>query len=137
VPKREQELTTGQVAKLLKVSSPTVIAYADAGWLPYRRLPKGHRRYQRTDVEALMARALSPSWGRELVKVKSRTEASEEAAPAPAPPEPTVQSAAVPEFVPVYCDDPEHGVIGEVLPSPEAKAFCPKCNDWFTPEESS
>ena len=50
------DLTTAQVARMLGVSTTTVLAYVDKGVLtPYRRLPSGHRRYLRADVEALVA----------------------------------------------------------------------------------
>lgn len=47
------ELTTAEAADILGVSTSTVVHYADTGQLPCRRLPSGHRRYLRADVEAL------------------------------------------------------------------------------------
>jgi excisionase family DNA binding protein len=47
-------LTTGEAAEILSVSPSTVINYADAGLLKAFRLPGGHRRFRRSDVEALL-----------------------------------------------------------------------------------
>lgn len=51
------DLTISDVARLLGVTPGTVRDYADRGYLPCRRLPSGHRRFRRTDVEALLNRA--------------------------------------------------------------------------------
>jgi len=50
----ERPLTTKQVAEMLGVSVSTVANYADDGSLRCFRLPSGHRRFRREDVEALM-----------------------------------------------------------------------------------
>lgn len=50
----ERPLTTSQAAEILGVSPQTVVNYADAGLLRSWKLPSGHRRYQRADVEALL-----------------------------------------------------------------------------------
>lgn len=50
----ERPLTTRQAAAILGVSASTVIAYADRGVLRSFRLPSGHRRFRREDVEALL-----------------------------------------------------------------------------------
>ena len=47
-------LTTGEAAATLGVFPTTIIRYADRGELPVRRLPSGHRRFRRRDVEALL-----------------------------------------------------------------------------------
>jgi excisionase family DNA binding protein len=52
----ERSLTTSQAAEIIGVSPSTVVKYADAGMLPSYRLPSGHRRYRREDVEALIGR---------------------------------------------------------------------------------
>lgn len=49
------EITTAEAARILGVSTTTVLAYVDKKLLPVRYLPSGHRRYQRSDVEALLA----------------------------------------------------------------------------------
>lgn len=52
------DLTSGEVAAILGVSTETVTNYADAGRLPHYRLPSGHRRFRRSDVEALLPKSL-------------------------------------------------------------------------------
>jgi excisionase family DNA binding protein len=54
VQSSEQLLTTSQVAVLLGVSAATVVTYADKGLLRVIRLPSGHRRFRRVDVDALL-----------------------------------------------------------------------------------
>ena len=46
-------ITTGEAARLLGVTIPTMRRYAAAGRLPYTRLPTGHYRFLRLDVLAL------------------------------------------------------------------------------------
>lgn len=46
----KQILTTAEAAELLGVSPQTVVNYADAGKLACFKLPKGHRRFHRSDV---------------------------------------------------------------------------------------
>lgn len=41
---------TGEVAKLLGVTIPTVIRYCDIGYIPYHKIETGHRRILATDV---------------------------------------------------------------------------------------
>ena len=50
----ERPLTTRQAARILGVSTSTVVAYANQGVLRSFRLPSGHRRFRRADVEALV-----------------------------------------------------------------------------------
>jgi len=50
-------LTSAAVAAQLGVDVKTVRRYADAGRLPYMRLPSGHRRFRRDAVEAMVAAA--------------------------------------------------------------------------------
>lgn len=50
----DRPLTTRQVADMLGVSPATVVTYADSGVLRCFRLPSGHRRFRRADVEALL-----------------------------------------------------------------------------------
>jgi len=50
----DRPLTTKQVADLLGVSPATVVNYADAGTLKVFKLPSGHRRFHRADVERLL-----------------------------------------------------------------------------------
>lgn len=47
-------MTTGDVAKVFKVHTSTVIDWADAGKLPCFRTPGGQRRFLREDVEAFL-----------------------------------------------------------------------------------
>lgn len=47
-------LTAPKVADLLGVSDETVRRWADDGRLPYITLPSGHRRYRRSDIEAIL-----------------------------------------------------------------------------------
>lgn len=51
----ERPLTVRQVADLLGVSAQTVVNYADAGTLKHWKLPSGHRRFARKDLEPFMA----------------------------------------------------------------------------------
>lgn len=48
-------LTPGQAAEILGVSSSTVRRWEEAGTLVPVRLPSGHRRYRRADVDRLHA----------------------------------------------------------------------------------
>lgn len=50
-------LTVGEVAAILGVNASTVRAYTDSTppALSCRRLPGNHRRFRRSDVEALLA----------------------------------------------------------------------------------
>lgn len=50
-------LTTAAVAAQLGIDVKTVRRYADAGRLPYMRLPSGHRRFRREAVAAMVAAA--------------------------------------------------------------------------------
>ncbi len=51
----DRPLTTAQVAALCGVNPSTVRNWTKAGRLPCFRLPGGHRRFLRADVEALLA----------------------------------------------------------------------------------
>jgi excisionase family DNA binding protein len=53
-PEAERPLTTRQAARILGVSTSTVVGYANRGVLRTFRLPSGHRRFRRADVEALL-----------------------------------------------------------------------------------
>lgn len=53
----ERPLTVKQVAELLGVAAQTVVNYADEGKLKHWRLPSGHRRFRREDIEPFMAPA--------------------------------------------------------------------------------
>ncbi len=48
------EITTTEAAEILRVSPQAVRNYADGGKLRHRRLPGGHRRFRRADVESLL-----------------------------------------------------------------------------------
>lgn len=50
-----EEITTAEAARIMGVSDATIVSYADKGLLGCRRLPSGHRRFLRQDVEALRA----------------------------------------------------------------------------------
>jgi len=50
----ERPLTTHQAAQILGVSRSTIVTYADSGALRSFRLPSGHRRFRRSDVEELL-----------------------------------------------------------------------------------
>ena len=54
---QDRPMTTTQVAAMLGVSPATVVEYAEKGQLSFFRLPSGHRRFHRTDVEALRTAA--------------------------------------------------------------------------------
>lgn len=43
-----------QVAALFGVSTDTVTRWADDGLIPVHRLPSGHRRFRRSDVQTLL-----------------------------------------------------------------------------------
>ena len=49
-------LTPGEVARALHVSPKTIIRWANEGRIPYTMTLGGHRRFQRADVEAVVAR---------------------------------------------------------------------------------
>jgi excisionase family DNA binding protein len=49
----EPLLSISEAAKRLRLSVVTVRAYADKGILPVVKLPSGHRRFRREDVERL------------------------------------------------------------------------------------
>jgi excisionase family DNA binding protein len=52
-------LTPGQVAEQFGVGLTTVARWADSGHIPSIRTPGGHRRFRRSDVDALLAKAAS------------------------------------------------------------------------------
>ena len=51
----DELLTTTEAGELLGVSGKTVSRYADLGTLPVLTLPSGHRRFRRSDLDALLA----------------------------------------------------------------------------------
>lgn len=48
-------LTPHQAAQLLGVSPDTVKVWGDKGKIPCWRTPTGHRRYRRSDIDAIIA----------------------------------------------------------------------------------
>ncbi|MFB9248423.1 helix-turn-helix domain-containing protein [Sphaerisporangium melleum] len=56
-------LTTGEVAKLLRVDAKTVTRWAAAGRIPSIKTPGGHHRIPRAHVEAIL-RGETPDGGR-------------------------------------------------------------------------
>lgn len=50
----DEEIATAEAARILGVSTATIVTYANKGILPCRKLPSGVRRYQRADVLALL-----------------------------------------------------------------------------------
>lgn len=54
-------LSSSQAAEVLQVSVKTVYAWADSGALASVRTPGGHRRFRRSDVDALLAPTPSPT----------------------------------------------------------------------------
>ncbi len=57
-PTDRYELTAREVAELLAVDHSTVTRWANAGQIKCIRLPGGHRRFRRSDVEAFIEAAL-------------------------------------------------------------------------------
>jgi len=53
----DELLTPRQVADLFAVTPDTVARWAESGRLTATRTPGGHRRYRRSDVDALLAEA--------------------------------------------------------------------------------
>jgi excisionase family DNA binding protein len=54
-------VTSGEAAEIMGVSRSTIKRYVEAGLLPYRRLPSGHLRIKRADVERLAGKEEGPS----------------------------------------------------------------------------
>jgi excisionase family DNA binding protein len=52
----QEYLTSSEAAKLIGIHPNTLRGYADQNLLPHMRLPGGHRRFQRVDVEAFLTR---------------------------------------------------------------------------------
>ena len=52
----QEYLTSSQAARLIGIHPNTLRGYADQNLVPHMRLPGGHRRFQRADVEAFVAR---------------------------------------------------------------------------------
>ena len=50
-----KNLTVSQVAEIFDVHPNTVVDWANAGRLPYKRTPGGHRRFDPADVDKLRA----------------------------------------------------------------------------------
>lgn len=61
IPPAEQLLTAPEAAEVLQVSVNTLRKWGDAGALPSVRTPGGHRRFRRSDVEALLAPSPAPT----------------------------------------------------------------------------
>lgn len=53
---REEWVTVSEAARILGVSAETIRRYIDRGLIRARRLPLGHRRVLRGDVEELRRR---------------------------------------------------------------------------------
>jgi len=53
----ELRLRSSEAAELLGVSRQTILAYEARGLIKAERLPSGHRRYLRSDVEKLRSAA--------------------------------------------------------------------------------
>ena len=51
---RDEFMTTTEVATAFRVGPNTVLRWAKAGTLDFRRTPGGHYRYRRADVLAFM-----------------------------------------------------------------------------------
>jgi excisionase family DNA binding protein len=47
-------LTPGEVATALRCDPKTLVIWANTGRIPCIKTPGGHRRYRRTDVEAML-----------------------------------------------------------------------------------
>jgi len=60
MPKQPDEITTTEAAAILGVTAQTMRNYTERGYLRYRRLPSGARRFDRAEVEALRASGMSP-----------------------------------------------------------------------------
>ncbi len=52
----QEYLTSSEAARLIGIHPNTLRGYADQNLVPHMRLPGGHRRFQRADVEAFLAR---------------------------------------------------------------------------------
>lgn len=52
-------LTVSEAARLIGVSTRTILRYQESGRLPAHRLPSGHRRFRLADVEALIDPAVA------------------------------------------------------------------------------
>lgn len=50
----EYTLTSADVARLLGLTDETVRRYAEQGKLAHVRLPSGHRRFRRSDIDEYM-----------------------------------------------------------------------------------
>jgi len=60
--RNKELLYPGEVAALAGVDAKTVTRWAEAGLLPVAfTFPSGHRRYRRSDVDALLAKQKQPS----------------------------------------------------------------------------
>jgi excisionase family DNA binding protein len=50
----QELLTSGDVAELLDVSGETIRRWADAGLIVHIRLPSGHLRFRRADIDDIL-----------------------------------------------------------------------------------
>ncbi|MGI8546797.1 MAG: helix-turn-helix domain-containing protein [Gemmatimonadaceae bacterium] len=71
----EDEIGTGELAEMLGVSPPTVVAMLDSGEISMRLTPGGHRRVRRADVlQWRVRREIQRRSLRELVQMAERDE---------------------------------------------------------------
>jgi excisionase family DNA binding protein len=55
VPEEPFNLSVSEAAAIIGVHPSTIRDYVERGLLPCRRTPKQHRRFRRSDVEALLS----------------------------------------------------------------------------------
>jgi excisionase family DNA binding protein len=53
----ETLLSTGEAARVVRVSRPTIIRWCELGYFPYKWTPSGHRRIRYADLIAATAAA--------------------------------------------------------------------------------
>jgi excisionase family DNA binding protein len=54
IPKHEELLTPGEVARMFRVDPKTVVRWTKTGKLASVKTPGGHRRYKKAEVIALL-----------------------------------------------------------------------------------
>lgn len=57
----QEYLTSTEAARLIGIHPNTLRGYADQNLIAHIRLPGGHRRFQRADVEAFISRLKDPT----------------------------------------------------------------------------